>query len=111
ASEPREKSQDHARENGRDHNTSDRGRVQFEAKAPKREGLAPSGFPWRGDSWDIEPSALTMAPGGGFKNPADAKLAEEIKAGKDPQQAAAAPSPSRSEPSNRSDSSDDGDDG
>ncbi len=22
--------------------------------------VAPSGFPWRGDSWDIEPSALTM---------------------------------------------------
>lgn len=108
-SETGDDSRDEPRESDRDSDAPDRGRVQVEAKAPKREGLAPSGYPWRGDSWDIEPSALTMAEGGGFKNPADAKLAEEIRAGKDPQQAIAEVSSSRSEPSSRSDS-DGGDD-
>lgn len=104
--EHRSESTGESNDQSKDSHTAERGQVQVEAKAPKREGLAPSGYPWRGDSWDIEPSALTMAPDGGFKNPADAKLAEEIKAGKDPQQAIAAASAERSEPSSRSDSAD-----
>ncbi len=90
-----------------------RGRVQVEAKAPQREGVAPSGFPWRGDSWDLEPSALTMDKDGGFKNPADAELAAQIKAGKDPRQAIAAMNGAANAQSDaQSDASDDdGDDG
>jgi len=88
----------------------ERKQVQVEAKAPKREGLAPSGFPWRGDSWDLEPSALTIAPGGGFKNPADAKLAEQVRAGMDPDQATTASGSGRTSASSSDDSNDpDGD--
>ncbi|XHC25390.1 Rne/Rng family ribonuclease [Phycisphaerales bacterium ac7] len=84
--------------------------VQVEAKA-KREGIAPSGFPWRGDSWDLEPSALTMAADGGFKNPADAKAVEDIKAGREPERAGASGESARApEPSDDSDNDNDGDD-
>jgi ribonuclease E len=41
---------------------------------------APSGYPWRGDSWDLEPSAITMASkGDGFKRDRDAALADALK--------------------------------
>lgn len=83
--------------------------VQVEAKA-KREGIAPSGFPWRGDSWDLEPSALTMAADGGFKNPADAKAVEDIKAGREPERAGASGESARApEPSDDSDNDSDDD--
>jgi ribonuclease E len=87
---------------------SSRREVQVEAKA-KREGIAPSGFPWRGDSWDLEPSALTMATDGGFKNPADAKVAEDLKAGREPEVASANAGSARA-PERSDDSDDDGDD-
>lgn len=87
---------------------SSRREVQVEAKA-KREGIAPSGFPWRGDSWDLEPSALTMAADGGFKNPADAKVVEDIKAGREPERASASGESARA-PERSDDSDNDGDD-
>ncbi len=41
---------------------------------------APSGYPWRGDSWDLEPSAITInAAGDGFANDDDARLAEALR--------------------------------
>jgi len=66
----------------------DRRPAHVEPKAPVREGNAPSGFPWRGDSWDLEPSALTIDSNGGFRDPAAAKLAADLKAGREPQAAA-----------------------
>jgi len=48
--------------------------------AEKYGPTAPSGHPWRGDSWDIEPSAITMASSGdGFQDPTHADLASALK--------------------------------